>query len=365
MHWIWRSIIINSLVGFGIFIFIFYSETGRIPILSNHGLLLMVALLAFNIAGIALHYLSLYYNKILPWNRNITARFFIEVTSGLILLGSLSLIYSIIFLKNVVLPETETTFWEEYWDGAVKFGIVSLVMIYIYSLINFSIYSYNQYSKHQIDRLREERNQLNLQFEALKTQLSPHFLFNALNTISSLIYKDIALAEDFIRRLAHTYRYILKTNEHHLIPLKTELEMLNGFYFMQRIKFEDCIYFKYNIPESVQETLIPPLTLQMLMENALKHNLICDDTKLVVEIEATNDRYLLVRNNIIPKTQLLKIGNNLVDRPREIRSHKIGLSNIRERYAFFTNKKIDIIKNHDFTVKLPLIEPQREQETIL
>jgi len=215
------------------------------------------------------------------------------------------------------------------------------------------------------DNLREERNQLNLQFEALKTQLSPHFLFNALNTISSLIYKDISLAEDFIRRLAHTYRYILRTNDQKLIRLETEVEMLNAFYFMQKIKFEDCFELKVDLSEEVLNTRIPPLTLQMLMENALKHNLICDEKTLRMDVEEEDGKYLVVKNNIIPKTELLKIGNNLVDRPREIKSHKIGLNNIRNRYAFFTNRNIEVSKDLNFTVKLPLIERYIENKIIL
>ena len=356
---------ISTLLGIGTFIFIFYSETGNIPDLSSQGLLFLTALAAFNLAGVGIHFTSLYYNKVFPWNRNITSRFLLEVPTGLVILGLLSLTYSLIFLNNVTLTETETTFWEEYWDGAVKFGIVSLVLIYIYTLVNFSIYSYNQYSKHQVDRLRAERHQLKLQFEALRTQLSPHFLFNALNTISSLIYRETPLAEDFIRRLAHTYRYILKTNDQQLIRLKTELEMVNDFYFMQRIKFEDCIQFKQSIPDALQNSWIPPLTLQMLMENALKHNLICEEKQLQIEMSAVDGNHLIVKNNIIPKTQLLKIGNNLVSRPQESKSHKIGLSNIRERYGFFTDKDIEVVKNHEFIVKLPIIRQQGEQEAVL
>lgn len=365
MHWIWRSILLSTIAGYGIFLFVFYSETGQVPKLSEHGLLLAVALFSFNLSGAGIHFISNYFNKAFPWNKNISARFFVNVSVGLLLVAIISLIYSQLFLRNIVLQDSDLSFWQEYWDGAVKFGIISLVMIYIYNLVNFSIYSYNQYSAHQIDRLREERNQLKLQFDALKTQLSPHFLFNALNTISSLIYKDTSLAEDFIRRLAETYRYILRTNEQQLIPLKTELDMMLGFYFMQQIKFENCIELKYNIPKAFMNTLIPPLTLQMLLENALKHNLICEEKILIMELDIVNERELQVRNNIIPKTQLLRIGNNLVERPSASKSHKIGLSNIRERYAFFTNKRIEIEKNQHFIVKLPIINQQREPETVL
>lgn len=360
MHWIWRNTIISSVVGFSIFIFVFNSETGQAPNFAVDLLPLVAALILFNMVGVGMYHLSRRYNGLLPWNKNISARFFLEVSSGLVLMALASLVFTALFLLDLEPLESGSTPWQEYWDGAVKFGVISLVVIYVYALVNFSIFSYNQYSVHQIDQLREERNQINLQFEALKTQLSPHFLFNALNTISSLIYKDIQLAEDFIRRLAHTYRYILRTNDQKLISMAAEMEMLKAYYFMQKIKYEDCIEMKEELDRSTLDTVLPPLTLQMLMENALKHNLICDDKKLVLEITTGDDDCLVVKNNIIPKTELLKIGSNLVDRPKDRGSHKIGLSNIRNRYAFFTNKEIEVSKDHNFTVKLPLIKQNIE-----
>lgn len=365
MHWIWRNIIICTLTGLGIIVFIYYSETGTTPDLKTHFQPIIAALLLFSLVGSGMHYLSLRYNGFMPWNKSIATRFFLEVASGLLLLAAASLVFVAIFLMNIQLADSESTFWQEYWDGAVKFGIISLVIIYIYSLVNFSIYSYNQYSVHQVDKLREQRNQLNLQFEALKTQLSPHFLFNSLNTISSLIYKDILLTEDFIRRLAHTYRYILRTNDQMLISVKSEIEMLRSYFFMQKLKYEECIALQDTLDGSVLNSLIPPLTLQILIENALKHNLICDDRKLLVEIMVDESDFLVIKNNIIPKTELLKIGNNLVDRPGKEKSHKIGLNNIKSRYAFFTNKKLEIIKNKDFIVKLPLIRQHIESENLL
>jgi sensor histidine kinase YesM len=129
---------------------------------------------------------------------------------------------------------------------------------------------------------------------------------------------------------------------------------------MQKIKYENCIELRVNLPEEVMNSWIPPLTLQMLMENALKHNMICEDMKLVIELNAEDRGYLVVKNNIIPLTELLKIGNNLIERPREIKSHNIGLNNIRSRYAFFTHRKIEVTKDQYFTVKLPIIEQDCE-----
>ncbi|MCD4744769.1 MAG: hypothetical protein K8R58_00545, partial [Bacteroidales bacterium] len=97
-------------------------------------------------------------------------------------------------------------------------------------------------------------------------------------------------------------------------------------------------------------------TIQMLVENALKHNLICEEQPLIIKIYNEDSKFIVVRNNFIQKPVLLKIGNNLIDRPHEIVSHKIGLNNIRQRYKYFAKKEIEVIFDKFFTVKLPMIK---------
>lgn len=217
----------------------------------------------------------------------------------------------------------------------------------------------------QIETIRLERNQLNLQFEALKSQLSPHFLFNALNTISSLIYKDIRQADKFIRRLAATYRYILKTDDRKLVKLSDEVEMIKSYFFMQEIRYENCFNVVIELSNETLETFIPPLTLQMLAENALKHNSMSEEKPLLISIQQNNSNQIEVSNNIIEKPELVKIGNNLLDRPKENVSHKIGIKNIKKRYDYFTFKKVDIVIDKNFTVKLPIIHQSIEKPIIL
>jgi len=189
----------------------------------------------------------------------------------------------------------------------------------------------------------------------LKSQLSPHFLFNALNTISSLLYKDIHTSEDYIRKLAKTYQYILKTDKRKLVELEEELNMVKAFYYMQKTKYEDCLDLELNIHPALSKTFIPPLTIQMLVENALKHNKICNEKTLKIEIYDEGQKFIVVRNNIIQKPELLEIGNNLIERPQNNMSHKIGLKNIRQRYKYLADKKIDVVFDEYFTVKLPVI----------
>ncbi|MCB2219225.1 MAG: histidine kinase [Bacteroidetes bacterium] len=361
MHWIWRSILISSTISAGIFLFVFYSETGALPLMDENWVGLSLALLLGNLVGAGMFRLNLSFNKILPWNRHITGRFIMEVFSGFLLVTLAAMIYIYGFVDQIVETDLLDSFWEEYWDGVVKFGIVSLVIIYLFSLVNFSIFSYNQYAVQQIRTLSLERQQLNLQFEALKSQLSPHFLFNSLNTISSLIYKDLHLAENFIRQLAHTYTYILGNDETKLVKLKIEMEMMQSFFEMQKTRYGDALSLKIDVPEEIKQTYIPPLTLQMLLENALKHNLVEDDNPLHLRLFfMSKEDMLVLQNNHIPRPELIRIGNSLVDRPKNGNSHKIGLSNIRKRYAYFTNRQPAVIFEKDFIVKLPIIEKNVE-----
>jgi len=360
MHWILRNTIICTLLAVGGFVFLFYSETGSWPIFNDFWLEYILAILIVNVGGALMYYASKSINKILPWNKNRSFRFLAEVFSGFLIFSILGLLFVYIYIGHVVLIEDADNFWVEHWDGLVKFGILTLVFAYIFSLVNFSIFSYNQYAVVQIEKMRIDRNQLKLQFEALKQQLSPHFLFNSLNTISSLIYKDIKLSEDYIRKLAGTYQYILNTNDQKLIPLKQELEMVNAYYFMQKIKYEECIDLDVQLSPEMNKSLIPPLSIQMLVENAFKHNLINDKQQLKIEIFDEQHKYIVVRNNFIQKPELLKIGNNLIDRPKNGDSHKIGLKNIRKRYQYFANKDIEVVFDDLFTVKLPVINKSIE-----
>jgi len=360
VHWLIKNIIISTLLAVGVTFFIFYSETGSWPIIVDYWQHFVVVILGVNLGGIILFIINKHLNQKIPWNKNQSIRFLIETLSGLLVFGILALIFIYGYIGLIIPTEEISMFWTNYWDGVVKFGILTLVIIYIIALVNFSIFSYNQYAFFQIETIRVEQNQLKLQFEALKSQLSPHFLFNALNTISSLIYKDTNISEEFIRKLSSTYKYILKTDDFKLVKLEEELEMVKSYFFMQKIKYESCIDLEISLSPILSNTFIPPLTLQMLVENALKHNLICDESVLKIEIFDENLKHIVVQNNFIQKPELLKIGNNLVDRPGNGDSHKIGLKNIQSRYNYFSGKDIEIKFDSKFIVKLPIIKNKLE-----
>ena len=183
----------------------------------------------------------------------------------------------------------------------------------------------------------------NAQLQNLKNQLNPHFLFNNLSVLTSLVYKNQDKAADFINELAKVYRYVLDTKNSELVPLQEELDFINHYIYLQKIRFEDSVSFEIKIEESQKSAYILPMCLQMLVENTIQHNETSQANPLHVLIYTENNS-LVIENPIKPRS-------NVAD------STKIGLKNIEQRYSFFTDEKVVISNNGEiFKVILPLIQ---------
>jgi LytS/YehU family sensor histidine kinase len=183
----------------------------------------------------------------------------------------------------------------------------------------------------------------NAQLQNLKNQLNPHFLFNNLSVLTSLVYKNQDKAADFINELAKVYRYVLDTKNAELIPLEEELDFINHYIYLQKIRFENSILFEIKIEESKKSTYLLPMCLQMLVENTIQHNETSQANPLKVLIYTQNNS-LIIENPISPRI-------NVAD------STQTGLKNIEKRYSFFTDEKV-IVENNGkiFKVILPLIQ---------
>lgn len=181
------------------------------------------------------------------------------------------------------------------------------------------------------------------QYQSLKDQLNPHFLFNSLNVLSNLVYEDADKSVKFIQQLSKIYRYVLDVHQDELVPLKMELAFAENYLSLQKIRFEDSLNFKMEI-EIGEGHFLPPLSLQLLLENAIKHNIVSRDKPLEILISHLGDR-LEVKNNL-----------QLKNKPSNETSG-IGLDNIQKRYNILSAKNIEIQKTQDyFTVILPLLK---------
>ena len=183
----------------------------------------------------------------------------------------------------------------------------------------------------------------NAQLQNLKNQLNPHFLFNNLSVLTSLVYKNQDKAADFINELAKVYRYVLDTKNSELVPLQEELDFINHYIFLQKIRFEDSISFEIKIEESKKSDYLLPMCLQMLVENTIQHNETSQANPLKVLIYTDNDS-LVIENLILSRSDISE-------------STKTGIKNIKQRYSFFTDKKVIVSNNGKvFKVILPLIQ---------
>jgi LytS/YehU family sensor histidine kinase len=176
----------------------------------------------------------------------------------------------------------------------------------------------------------------------LQAQINPHFLFNSLNTLSSLVYEDADRSAEFIRRLSDVYRHVLDARQKDLISLREELSFIESFIFLLELRFENKLKIDVRIDENLLDHKIAPLTLQMLIENAVKHNIVSDSKPLSVDI-FNDDDHIVVKNPLQEKVVKEK-GNNM------------GLRNISSRYMALCGKEVGIYNTDGaFTVKIPII----------
>jgi two-component system LytT family sensor kinase len=195
-----------------------------------------------------------------------------------------------------------------------------------------------------VAELKEEM--MSSRYHSLKAQISPHFLFNSLNTLTSLMYVDRDLASDFVSRLASCYRYILDHREQDLISLEKELQFLDSFVFMMTVRHKQSISIQTDVANQYLKYKIPTLSIQMLVENALKHNYYSKEQPIEIEIR-TSQGFLVITNNIRRREE-------------EHNSTGLGLSNIKKRYTFYTDREVKVYDDGTtFEISLPLLNPER------
>lgn len=223
-----------------------------------------------------------------------------------------------------------------------QFGLwITLTIVIIFHFIYF----YNKYQQNRIKEQKVIAGTASAKFDALKNQLDPHFLFNSLNVLTSLIEENPDNAQKFTTSLSKVYRYVLEQKSKELVSVDEELEFAKTYMSLLKMRFEDSIIF--DIPEKASnpESKVVPLSLQLLLENAVKHNTVTSSNPLHIKIYEDGDS-LVVENNLQPK-QIVK------------KSSGVGLSNIMQRYDLLTNKKVNINKEANrFAVTIPMLTKQ-------
>jgi two-component system, LytTR family, sensor kinase len=296
---------------------------------------------AFSILGFGNSLLTDSIDKFLPWTKNIPLRLVVSITSTIVYSAIAWVL--IIWVWVIVTEGTVLSF-----SALIKIipkNLNSLIMslcitFFVSTLMHGRSFLINWRSTLvEAERLKKER--VEAQYETLKNQVNPHFLFNSLNVLTTLVHKDADLAEQFIKQLAHNYRYILDTREREVVSIEEEINNLEAYIFLMKIRFGESLKCHIDVNFNGQ---IAPLTLQMLVENALKHNEISKAHPLSIDVFlAENKEYIVVKNNLQKK-------NNVAD------STGVGLENIKSGYKFLSDKEVIINQDNDFfIVNIPII----------
>ncbi|MDN3724893.1 histidine kinase [Aequorivita sp. SDUM287046] len=258
------------------------------------------------------------------------------------------------YLSNYVFAEA--IFLQKHENPAFNFRIdVLRAAIIALSIIVFNLFYHSMQQKKDMERTmdRLQKELVTSKYQLLKNQISPHFLFNSFNTLTGLMYEDRDLASDFVTRLALSYRYILDNGEEDMVPLKKELDFLDAFIFMMNVRHEGAIDIKIKILVDPNMFMIPTLSLQMLVENALKHNYFSKEKPLSIRIETVASMSIVVINN-------------LRKRDTAEASTKLGIANIKKRYSFYTDQEVTTGTTKGFfTVTMPLLTKNAFETSVL
>ncbi len=289
------------------------------------------------------HYIIKRLSTRYPWSKLVTKRFIIQVSISLVY--SLFSINSTFFLfKHFLLNESPS---ESQFIVLNIYG--SLFIVPIVS-INFGSFFLTEWKKSERQVKELEKENLLSQFQSLQSHIDPHFLFNNLNILSTLIKEKKAIA--FLENFADIYRYLLNFKSSELVTLSEELDSLSSYFYILRIRFSDALRIDISVPQELQTKNVLPLSIQMLIENAVKHNVISVNRPLLIKLFTEDNQYIVVKNNIQTKD---------VDKSKLTNT---GLKNIINRYRYYTENEVSIIQQeNEFIVKLPLIDIITDEST--
>ena len=276
--------------------------------------------------------------KLFPWERKPVLHLLTEIV--------LILIYLAIFISGVNLHNihhTNVSFMEGLHTHSTDI-VFTLLITFLVTTIHEAVFFYKQWQLHFSNSIILEKDKLEAEYNALKAQVNPHFLFNSLNSLMSLLDNN-PKAEQYVQDLSDYLRYVLLSNAREEVPLSEEMENLERFFHLQKLRFEENLHVKIDIQSDLLHHHIPPLVLQMLVDNCIKHNVISNKKPLYITI-SSNGNKIRVQNNVQKKLTESSTGQ--------------GLKNIEGRFRFISDEPISIDSNDIcFSVTIPLVIKNR------
>jgi len=282
--------------------------------------------------------LTSWLNRNYSWESAPGTRFYIQifVVVGFVVILVMSIRFAV---RMIIAPNDFIRLLDEIIYASFFF-VFSLILVF--ADLGLNLLNKWRFSLAEIEKFKKEN--LETQFEMLRMQVNPHFLFNSLNTLSSLIYQNQDTASNFVRELSAVYRYMLEKRKSDLVTVEEEMQFTNSFIYLLALRFDKKLIFKVDVPKDIYKMEIVPLTLQILIENAVKHNVVSMKKPLTINIYAENQDKIVVKNNLQLKE-------------KEIYSAGIGLSNIRSRLELLTDRKLEVEdKEGNFLVKAPILK---------
>jgi len=272
-----------------------------------------------------------YIDTKIEWTKEPIKRFIVGML--VMIVYTLTIVYALVWL-----------FREAFGLDIGDIGIMlytSLIITFVISLFMHSRGFLRSWRLAEVEAEKAKQESIKANYESLKNQVNPHFLFNSLNALTSLVYEDQDKAAKFIKQLSEVYRYVLDSRNKEVVSIAEELQFLDSYLFLQQIRFGDKLRIKNELKEHGGS--LPPLALQMLVENAIKHNIVSHEQPLTIHLYES-DRKLVVRNNLQTKNTLGEASSG------------VGLENIRKRYEFLSDEKVEVENDKEtFAVKLPIL----------
>ena len=299
------------------------------------------------VAGFLLAYPDLFFirflNRNFSWKRFVIARIAIEFVFAVMLGFFISLLFT--SGAHLITPYREDLF-SVFVYNALIFGVVNIILVTV--LEAWLFFTESNQSKEKAEVLEKELSQI--KFEVLKSQINPHFMFNSLNVLSGLIETDVSKAQEFIDEFSVIYRYVLETIEKPVVTLNEELKFVRSYFFLQEMRYGNSLRLNVDIPADLLNNFLPPLSLQVVLENAIKHNSVSNSNPLEIDIYSENGR-LIVRNTVQPKVSSGK-------------STRLGQNNMVKRYAMISDEVPQFkLKTNHYIAELPLLKPETNEST--
>lgn len=287
-------------------------------------------------------WITLVLERRIPWLKSPIKRMIYQVIAlGLFF----ALIIFIGFLVWVNLVEGIS--FKEIMNDGIRSLKVAFTFMFLSLLVGNAVLFFKNWKESAIQQEELKRAHLALQYQSLKDQVRPHFLFNSLSSLATLINTDAEKATLFVHKLSDVYRYVLEQRENELVPLKDDLKFLEDYIFLQKIRFGDNLQVENKLNPDLDRMVIP-LSLQMLVENAIKHNEISKDHPLLITISSTGNGHVIVKNNLQRRE---------VSEP----SLRTGLENLRKQIGYFSDDSLLVLEEDDaFIVRIPTVVGNNE-----